>query len=819
MKEKYRERRAFAPIENTAQDIRYAIRTLRKNPGYTATCIAVLALAIGANTAMFSVLNAVLLRPLPYRSPDRLAMLWTEHPHQNRSEGRTAYWNVEQWRQQSKSFSDMAVFDGVSVTLTTANSAEQISAARVSPNFFPLLGVQPLHGRIFSAKEAGQRERLAVISYNFWQTHFGGSRNAIGSSIDLDRVPLQIVGILPPGFHFAGIGAEVWEPDTLFPDWETRRGERGEGTWSVVGRLRPKVTVDQAQAEMSTIAHRLDAQMPASERNLGIRVVPLRLQIVGPRSRLILWLLAGAVFCVLLIAVANVAGLSLARAAIREREMAIRSALGASRSRMFRQLLAESLTLAVLSGAAGLLVAQVAIRVILAARSGNLARLDEISLDPRVLACTLALCLLAGILVGLAPVIAVLRRNPMPPGHREVRGISGGMAARKIRRALVVAEFALAILLLTGAGLLIRSLQAVENVRLGFQPQGVLAMQIALPEFGTLAQRTSLYRRILEQIESLPGVESAGIIGDFVIGSNPEQIVTAEENGASALQHLQARRDEISGGFFATVRTPLLRGRFFSAEDGPGAPRVAIINDAMARRLWPGSNPVGKRFKFGAWDSAAPPFTVVGVVGNMRRQGLENEPIPQVFEPLAQNSSRHETILVRTSADHPLAMAESVKAGVHRVATHLPLYHTTTLENRLGPFLTERRFETWLLIAFSVIALLLAAVGIYGLVQYSVATRKQEIGIRMALGAQTGEIFRMVVGEGLKLGLTGLGIGLVAALCLGRTASSLLFGVTASDPLTLAAVSLLLAGAAAAACYFPARQAMKIEPLAALRQE
>jgi putative ABC transport system permease protein len=768
---------------------------------------------------MFSVLNAVLLRPLAYRSPDRLAMLWTEHPHQNRREGRTAYWNIEQWRQQSKSFVDMAVFDGVSSTLTTANNAEQISAARVSPNFFALLGVRPLRGRIFSATDAARRERLAVISYSFWQTHFGGSRDAIGSSIELDRVPLQIVGILPAGFHFAGLDAAVWEPDTLFPDWEARRAERGEGTWFVVGRLRPNVTFDQAQAEMNTIAHRLDAQMPASERNLGIHVVPLKLQIVGPRSRLILWLLAGAVFCVLLIAVANIAGLSLARGAVREREMAIRSALGASRSRMFRQLLVESLTLAVLAGAAGLFVAQAAIRVILAVKPGDLARLNEIGLDPRALACALVLCLLTGILVGLAPAIAALRRNPMPPGHREVRGISAGMASRKTRSALVVAEFALAILLLTGAGLLIRSLQAVENVRLGFQPQGVLAMQIALPELGTLAQRTGLYRRILEQVESLPGVESAGIIGDFVIGSNPEQIVTAEENGASAFQHLQARRDEISGGFFATVRTPLLRGRFFSAEDGPSAPRVAIVNDAMARRLWPRNNPIGKRFKFGAWNSAAPSFTVVGVVGNMRRQGLENEPIPQVFEPLAQNSSRHETILVRTSSDRPLTIAESVKAAVHRVARQVPLYHITTLENRLGPFLIERRFETSLLIAFSTIALLLAAVGIYGLMQYSVATRTQEIGIRMALGAQAGEIFRMVVGEGLKLGLSGLAIGLVAALCLGRTASSLLFGVTASDPLTLAAVSLLLAGAAAAACYFPARRAMKIEPVAALRQE
>lgn len=803
----------FALIETTVQDLRYAFRTLRRAPGYTSTCIAVLALGIGANTAMFSVLNAVLFRPLPYKSPQQLAMLWTEHPHQNRPEGRSAYWNVEQWRRQSTSFADMAVFDGASMTLTRASGAEQIPVVRVSPNFFSLLGVQPFRGRIFSAIGTDQRQPLAVISYRFWRSHFGGAADAIGATVVLDGLPSQIVGILPAGFQFPGADADVYQPATSFPDWRSRRVERGEGTWFVIGRLRPGVSFKQAQAEMGTIARRLDGQMPEPDRDLGIRVVPLKLQITGSRARLALWMLAGAVFCVLLIAATNIAGLSLARSAGREREMAIRSALGASRSRTVRQLLAESMALAAVSGLLGLLVAFWGIRAVVAWKPANLDWLNRAGLDPQVLACALALCLLTGILVGVAPAITAVHRNVNAASHGAGRSISGGRAVRRVRRGLVVTEFALAIILLAGAGLLIRSLQAVENVSLGFQPDRVLAMQIALPDFQSPAQQTGLYRRILEQIESLPGVESSGLVGKFLIGGNPEQIVT------TASRRLQVRRDEVSLAFFRTVRAPLLQGRFFSPADGPNSPPVAIVNQAMAQRLWPGRNPLGKPFRLGDAGPNSPPFTVVGVVGNMRRQSLENEAIPQMFQPLAQSPSRHETLLVRTSANDPLKMAGAVKAAVRRVASGVPLYHIGTLEDRLGVFVAQRRFETSLLLAFSLAALLMAAIGIYGLMQYSVAARTQEIGIRMAIGAQTGEIFRMIVREGLKLSLTGLAAGLVGALWLGRAISGLLFGITASDPLTFVAVSLLLAAVAVAACYFPARRAMKIEPIIALRQE
>ncbi|NWG13725.1 MAG: ABC transporter permease [Acidobacteria bacterium] len=819
MKEAYRDRRALALVETLAQDIRHTLRILRRSPGFTAASAAVLALAIGANTAMFSVLNAVLLRPLPFRSPEQLVMLWSENPSQNLREGRSAYANVEEWRRQSKSFTDLAVFDPVRVTLTTAVEAEQVSVARISPNFFPLLGVQPLLGRNFTEEEAGQRQRLALISHGFWRARFGGSPGAIGAMIELDGIPSRIIGILPADFEFPMLSEDVWEPHTLFPDWETHRGVQGGDTWFVVGRLRPGVTLAQAQAEVSVIARRLDERLPASRRGRGISVVPLSRQVAGPRVRLALWMLAGAVFCVLLIAATNVAGLSLARAVGREREMAIRAALGASRRRILRQLLAEGLTLAVISGLAGLLVAQAVIQVIPALKPGSLARLSEVGIDPRVLGWALVLCLLTGILVGLAPATCVAQQGLIHSSLQGGRGISGGVAARRMRRALVVAEFALAIVLLAGAGLLIRSLQSIQDVDPGFRTERILSMQLSSPALMAAAQRPGFCSRVLEEIESLPGVESAGIIGNFFIGGNPEQPVTTEGDDRAASERLRFRREEVSSRFFETVGTPLLRGRFFSAGDGPGSPRVAILNETMARRLWPGRDPLARRFKLDSGDSGGQWFTVVGVVGDMRRQGLEKEPIPQMFEPLAQNPSRLVTLLVRTSMEDPLKMAGTLRGAVRRVEKHAPVYGVMTLEDQLDSFLTQRRLQTSLLIGFSLIALLMAAIGVYGLLHYSVAARTQEIGIRMAMGAQAGKIFRMTIGEGLKLSLTGLVIGLVGALWLGRVGRSLLFGVTAADPLTFVAVSLLMLVVAAAACFFPARRAMRVDPVVALRQE
>ena len=465
----------WAWLDEARQDLRYAARTLRNNPAFTTTAAATLALAIGANTTMFSVLNAVLLRPLPYRSSEQLAMLWTEDPTQNLREGRSALWDVEQWQSQSQSFAGMATFDSVGTVLTGADGVEQIVGASISPNLLPLLGVQPVLGRNFSTEEGEQRQRLVLISHRFWQARFAGSHDALGATLVINGFPSQIIGILPADFQVARFDADVWEPHP------THHSVRGGQVWFVIARLRPGVTFDQAQTEMSAVARRLNDQLPAAERDQGISVVPLSLYVVGPQSRLALWLLGGAVFCVFLIAAANVTSLSLARSTARAREMAVRAALGANASRIVRQLLTESVVLAAVSGLIGTLLAFGGIRLIRAFGPGNLPRLNEASLDLRVLGWALASSLLAGILVGLAPAMTTMRRDLRPSGEEGGRSVSGGASSRRIRRALVVAEFALAIVLLVGAGLLVRSWWYVNNIDPGFRPERVLVMEVSSP--------------------------------------------------------------------------------------------------------------------------------------------------------------------------------------------------------------------------------------------------------------------------------------------------------------------------------------------------
>ena len=673
--EAYRDRQGFPLVESLWHDVRYAVRTLRKSPAFTITATATLALAIGASTVMFSVVNAVLLRPLPYRGPEQLAMLWTEDPTQDLREGRSALWNVGQWQSHSQSFAEMAVFDAVSTTLTGADGAEQIVGASVSPNLLPLLGVQPAQGRGFSTEEAEQRQRLILISHRFWQARFGGSNEAIGATIVLNGLPSQIIGVLPAGFQIATLNADVWGPQTM------STSVRGADTWFVIGRLRSTVTFDQAQAEMSVIAGRLNDQLPAAERNRGISVVPLSLYMVGAQSRVGLWMLGAAVLCVFLIAAANIASLSLARSVARAREIAVRVALGATGGRVVRQVLTESVLLAAVSGLIGTGLALAGLRLVRAFAPGNLPRLNEVSLDLRVLGWALAISLLAGILVGLAPAMTAWLRDVGASGEEGGRSVSGGTATRRIRRALVVAEFALAVVLLVGAGLLVRSWRHVTRIDPGFRPERILAMELSTPTgFNVPAQRTDLYDRVLQEILAVPGVVSAGLIGDLFIGNTREQLLTAEGDDGTVSERLRFRRDEVSPDFFKTVGTPLLRGRFFSIADGPDAPRVAIITEAMARRSWPGRDPVGRRFRLGPRDSDGSWFTVVGVVGDMRRQGLEREPVPQMFESLAQRPPRSVDLFIRTSTDDSLAMAGALRAAVRRVEKQAPIYGVALLE-------------------------------------------------------------------------------------------------------------------------------------------
>ena len=483
-----------------------------------------------------------------------------------------------------------------------------------------------------------------------------------------------------------------------------------------------------------------------------------------------------------------------------------------------RQVFAESMLLAIVSGGVGTLLAAAAIRLIRAFGPVDLPRLDEMSPDAPTLGWALGITLVAGIVVGVAPAIATRRRELRAAGEEGGRSVAGGKSSGRIRRTLVVAELAIAVMLLVGAGLLVRSWAQVNRVDPGFKPERVLALRVAAPTgFDNPVQRAELYDRVLREVLAVPGVEQAGMIGDLWIANDREQLLTVERADGTVSERTRFRRDEASADFFSTLATPLLQGRFFTGEDRPEAPRVAIVNEAMARRSWPGGDPLGRRFRLGAADSAAPWFTVVGVVADMRRQGLEREPVPQMFEPLAQNPPRAVEMLVRTSSNDPSAIAGALRAAVHAVERNAPIYAVAPLAQQLGDSLAERRFQTSLLTAFSAIALLLAAVGLYGLIQYSVATRTHEIGLRIAVGARTRNIFASVVGEGLMLCVAGLALGLVGAWWLGRAGSRLLFGVTAGDPGTFATVSLLLTAVVLAACYVPARRAAALDPVAALR--
>jgi putative ABC transport system permease protein len=808
-----------APAEHlraAVQDVRDAARGLRSSPAFAVTSIAILALAIGTSIAMFSVVNAVLLRALPYDSPDRLTMVFTEIPAQGVREGRLGFATVDEWRRQSRTFSDLAVFDPISVTFTRGGDLEQISVLRVSPNVFPLLGLDPVRGRPFSPLEAERRQRLALISHRFWQSHFGGSEDAIGASLQFDGATSEIVGILPESIQRAGFSADVWEPHTLFPDWETRRGVSGPGSWFVVGRLRPGITLEEAQGELRTLPGPFSDRQPAGN-DRRISVTPFDLYVTGARPRLALWALTGAAWLLLMTAAANVAGLSLARSVGRMPEMAIRTALGASRARIVRLLLAESLTIAAAAGTLGLLLAAAGIEMIRSLGPANLVRLQEASIDLRVLAWASAVSVFTAVVVALAPGAVLARADLRAVGSEGGRSIVGGSFTR-LRRLLVVGECAAAMMLLAGAGLLVRSWANVMRVDPGFRSERVLSLAVAPPAAMKDAQRAAFYDGLLERVSALPGVERAGISSELFVGNVAAQLVTAEASDVAVPRPVPLRRDEVSPAFFETLGTPLVRGRAFSSADGPGAAPVVIVNETMANRLWPGGDPLGRRIRFGPPRPGATWFTVVGVVGDMRRQGLEAEPVSQVFEALAQNPSGRVILFARTSQADPLELAGPLRAAVRELDPRALVYSVATVDERLGALVSQRRSQTWLLSALSAAALLLATIGLFGLMQHSVATRTQEIGVRMALGARGGDIFRMVVREGLLLSLAGLGIGLVGASWLGRAVSSLLFGVTAMDPATLAAASALLVAVATLACVVPARRAMRVAPIVALRR-
>ncbi len=801
------------------QDWRQAVRSLFRYPGFSAIAVVTLAVGIAANIIIFSVVNAVLLCRLPYPESNRLVFLWSESPKQNIREKATAYATYSEWLGQNKSFEELAVFDPTSVTLTGEAEPEQVMSVRASANVFSLLGGGPVMGRTFTADEVEHKARVVILSHGLWQRRFGASPNVLGKSLEIDGATSQIIGVMPEAFQFPGEESPLFEPLTLMRDWESQKLQRGTGSWRVIGRLKPNVSLPQAQTEMTSIAQRLEQAYPEANKDLGINIVPFYLQLTGSNLRLAIWILFGAVVLVLLIACTNVANLMLARGLARQRELAIRMALGAGRLRLMRQLLTESTLIALIATAVGLLIATWGTRALVALSPPGIPHLDSVAIDVKVLAFTVFILFLTAILFGLVPALKVSQSHP-GEALKEGRSTSGGISGRRLRRLLVIAEFSLAMLLLLGAGLLVRSFMRLQAVKPGFDAAGVLVAQTAPPRSSTVDQWRVFYQQARESIAALPGVEAAGFTDEILVSGTSEGVITVEDRPADgpAAPRIPLRRDAITDGFFQALRVPLRQGRFFNQQDTQTTMPVAIVNETLARRYWPDGDALAKRFKLGSAQSANPWLTVVGVVGDMRRQGLERQPIAQLFLPHVQSPERRMNLLIRTTGE-PTQLAPAVRNAIHSIDGRVLIYGVSTLENQMAGASAQRRFQTWLLTLFSVLALLLASIGIYGLLHQSVVLRTREIGTRLALGARPTDVLRLVLGEGIHLAFCGIAVGILAAFGLTRVLASLLFGVTATDATTFIAVPLVLLSAAALACWFPARRATKVDPLVALRCE
>jgi len=806
-------------METLWQDLRFGLRMSLKHPGFIAAVVLALALGIGANTVIFSVVNAILLNPLPYPHPDRLVMVWLDNKRLGLDQDWHSYPNYADYRDQNKVFEKLAAFNDRRFNLTGEGEPERIIGAWATANFFAVMGVEPVMGRAFTVEEEEPgRDQVVVIGYGLWQRRFGSDPKIVGQTISLNGAPRTVVGVMPAHFRFPSKEAEMWVPLAL-----SANGKNARGGFSLksIGRLKPGITITQARADLGTIASRLEQQYPDMLSGYGVNLVPLYEQVVG-KIRPALLVLLGAVGFVLLIACANVANLLLARAAVREREIAVRMALGAGRARLIRQLLTESALLAVLGGAAGLLIAEWGLKVLLALSPADIPRLDQIKIDGRVLAFTLAVSLLTGLIFGLAPALQSSKLDLNESLKEGGRSATGGLRGRRIRGVLVVAEVALSLVLLIGAGLMIKSFLRLQQVNLGFNPDRLLTMRVDLAgsKYREGPKAVAFYQQLLGRVATLPGVQAVGAISDIFLSSTPNSANFSIEGRPEVppAQRIETPIDQVSANYFQVMGTPLLKGRLFDEHDANEAPRVAIINDTFARRFFPDEDPLGKRFKFGGVNSQAPWMTIVGVVADVRRTGFDAEVRCETFLPLAQSPSRSMTLVLRTAAD-PLSLAKSARAAVWAIDKDQPVYSLRTMEQLLREMIAQRRLNMLLLGIFSVISLVLAAVGIYAIISYSVTERTHEIGIRLTLGAERRDILRLVVGQGMLLALLGVAIGLAAAFALTRLMSSLLYGVSATDPVTFGGISLLLVLIALVASYIPARRAMRVDPMVALRYE
>jgi predicted permease len=801
------------------EDVRYGLRMLRKTPGFTVVAVVTLALGIGANTAIFSVVRAVMLKSLPYPDPDRLMILDEYQEHAGRSS--VGWMNFLDWRAQSHCFDAMAAYRLDQRSLTGIGQPALLQTGEVSAPFFSILGAKPVLGRVFAESEdkPGASPR-AVLSYEFWRNRLGGDSSVLGRELTLSGVPFTVVGVLPPGFKYFQEPVDLYIPVGLEgarPAWINRGNHPG---LLVLARLGAE-SRSAAQAEMATIMGRLEQQYPASNSGERALVTPLsEKQLAGLRP--IFYTLLAAVGCVLLIACANVANLQLSRTAARQREFAVRAAIGAGKARLMRQLLTESLLLAAFGGGLGLLLARWTIAPLLRLAPQDIPRLAETGIDGGVMLFTFGISVLTGILFGIAPAFQSSHINPNGVLRETGAAITSGRSRQTLRSGLFVSEVAMAMLLVVACGLLVRSLLKAQAVNPGFNADHVLALDVLLPsqQYQTDEQKAQFFEQALQHVRAVPGVTSASAVHCLpLIGTCWNSVYLVSDRAVPRQAELPKSVFNIAApNYFQTMQIPLLEGRQFAVSDSAKAPPVIIINQTLADMWWPHQNPLGKRIKQGFPQDKSPFREIVGVVGDLKQNGPDAQQLPEVFEPVVQSPSEAMTVVVRTERD-PLTMAKAVEDAIQSVDKDLPVSAIQPMTQYISEALARRRFSTLLLGLFGGLALVLAAVGIYGVMAYTVAQRTHEIGIRTALGAQPSQILRLILGRGGLLVLTGVGFGLASALGLTRLMASLLYGVRATDPLTFVGVAVLLTLVALAACYIPARRATKVDPMVALRYE
>jgi putative ABC transport system permease protein len=819
--EESRSARGVRIIEELWQDLRYGARMLLNSPGFTAAAIVTLALGIGANSAIFSVIDALVLRQLPYRDPDKLVQVWETDVKRGDNAMTASYPNFADWRDQNHVFEQIAVYSGRGFILRGTADAERIQGAIVSPSFFPILGIKPMAGRVFLPEEDHPNKVFsAVISERLWRRRFNSDPHIVGKTVGVGDKSFTVIGVVAGVTDLSELSddTELWLPISFGIALNNRRGHY----LNVMARLKPGVTREQAQANMDYVAGALAAQYPDANKDHGLRLVPLQDQILGDFKQALLVLL-GAVAIVLLIASANVANMLLARAGSRRREIAIRIALGAGRFRLIRQLLTESLLLSIFGGAIGLLLALFGVHLLVTFGPADLPRAKEIAVDGGVLGFTFALSLLTGVIFGLAPALQASRPDLNETLKDSGRSATGGAGHRRVRSLLVVSEIALSLVLLVGAGLLLRSFLKLRAVDPGFNPQTSLVGRISLSgsKYQTGESVIAFYDQFLDKIKSLPGVQSVAIRSYIPIAADEDYAnmgVNIEGRLVDPANQPLAFYNRVSPDLFQTMGIPVQRGRPFDKQDVKTAQKVIIINETLARRDFPGEDPIGKRITNKDNPKEEDWATIVGIVKDTKPRALDGAPVAEMYVPFAQQPASSMAFIIRTTGK-PEGIIAAVRQTAQSLDKDQPLFGVRTLESVMSEAVAKPSFRMFLLGIFALVALVLAMVGIYGVMSYSIAQRTHEIGIRMALGANGSDVLKLAIGYGMALAFVGVGIGLVASFALTRVMSQLLFGVKPTDPLTFTVIVLLLSGVALLACCLPARRAMKVDPIIALRCE